>query len=471
MEALALATRSVPEWDLSDRLFERARDLGRLEERSRLAREVHDTIAQDLAGIVLQLQVARRHLPQGADAERHVLEAHKLAQRGLDETRRAVGALSPSGLQGRSLAEALAEEVAVFSRRTGVEASFVQQGDNATLDEQRAGALLRVAQEALRNVEKHATAGRVRVNLEVESGAGQQLCLLIADDGRGFALPPPADTRGAGFGLISMRERTRLAGGDLHIESSPGQGTRVHAHLPAPTREELDGTSPEQAASITIEPIRVLIVDDHPVAREGVRCLIEGGPNMRVIGEASDGVEGAARSLALRPDVILMDLQMPRLSGVATIRAVRETWPEARILVLTTFAQDEHLFEALRAGARGYLLKSANAEDLARAIETVHHGGALVQPELATRLVDRFGALAERAQMAKVLTEREAEVLRIVATGARNREIAASLVVSEKTVKHHIGQIHAKLGVRTRTEAVARARQLGLLALDPFAIA
>lgn len=132
MEALELAPRSVHEWDFSARLFEQARELGRVEERNRLAREVHDTVAQDLAGIALQLQVARRHLPPGADAERHILEAHQLAHRALDEARRAVWALSPSGLQDRSLAEALTDEVVAFSRRTGVEASFVQQGDNAT---------------------------------------------------------------------------------------------------------------------------------------------------------------------------------------------------------------------------------------------------------------------------------------------------------------------------------------------------
>jgi DNA-binding NarL/FixJ family response regulator len=166
-----------------------------------------------------------------------------------------------------------------------------------------------------------------------------------------------------------------------------------------------------------------------------------------------------------------MDLQMPRLSGVAAIRSLREAWPEARVLVLTTFGQDEHLFEALRAGARGYLLKSVGGDELAQAIQSVHAGGALVQPALTTRLVDRFGALAEREQLAETLTEREAEVLRLLATGARNREIAARLVVTEKTIKHHVGQIHAKLGVRTRTEAVARARQLGLLPLDAFAIA
>ena len=379
-------------------------------------------------------------------------------------------ALSPSGLQGRSLVEALAEEVSTFSRRTGVEASFVEQGDNASLDEQRAVALLRVAQEALRNVEKHATARRVRVRLEVEHGAGQQRSLSIVDDGRGFALPLPTDARGAGFGLISMRERSRLAGGDLYIESSRLRYTRPRTctrwqraqKSNVPRRSSWPSCPSSRSACSSSTTI---------LAREGIRRLVEGRPNMLVIGEASDGLEGAARCLALRPDVILMDLQMPQPTASPAFAQCARHWPEARVLVLTTFGEDEHFFEALRRSARipaeerrrGRSGRCDRDRSSWRRAGPAEAGHAFA--------VERFGALAERAQMAEVLTEREAEVLRLVATGARNRDIAAGLVVAEKTIKHHVGQIHAKLGVRTRTEAVARARQLGLLPLDSFAIA
>jgi DNA-binding NarL/FixJ family response regulator len=210
----------------------------------------------------------------------------------------------------------------------------------------------------------------------------------------------------------------------------------------------------------------VLLVDDHPLAREGVRRLLDSCPDIVVVGEASDGVEGVERALALRPDIVLMDLQMPRLSGVGALRAIRESWSDARVLILTTFAQDEHLFEALRAGARGYLLKDAGSEEVAAAIRTVHDGGSLVQPVMAERLLDRFGQLATREQLPEPLTDRELEVLGLAASGARNREIAERLVVSEKTVKYHLGQIYAKLAVAGRGEAVARARELGLLPLD-----
>jgi DNA-binding NarL/FixJ family response regulator len=166
-----------------------------------------------------------------------------------------------------------------------------------------------------------------------------------------------------------------------------------------------------------------------------------------------------------------MDLQMPRVSGVTAIRLLREAWSEARVLVLTAFAQDEYLFEALRAGARGYLLKSAEVDELVEAIQEVHAGRTLVTPSLTPRLVERVSWIDESSHIAEALTEREAEVLRLIATGARNRDVADQLVITENTVKHHIGQIHAKLGVRTRTQAVVRARRLGLLPIDDLAVA
>jgi DNA-binding NarL/FixJ family response regulator/signal transduction histidine kinase len=446
-------------------LYARARELGMAEERNRLAREVHDTLAQGLTAITLQLEAAERLMPPGAEAKRLVGEARTLARRSLAEARRAVWGLAPSPLDGRSLAEALADEVAGFGRRTGLAATFSARGEIPTLPGEHAAAILRVVQEALHNVEKHAKASRVRVELEhSEAGGSAQVSFLVADDGLGFDPGDPRAAGDGGFGLTSMQERMRLVGGRLDVESAPGWGARVRGHL------ALDGkrraASPEQPRPAAAEPIRVLLVDDHPLAREGIRRLLNGRDDVVVMGEAEDGVEGVERSLALRPDVILMDLQMPRLSGVGAIQALREQWSDARVLILTTFAQDEHLFEALRAGARGYLLKDAGPDELAAAIKTVHEGGSLVQPVMASRLLDRFGELATRERLPEALTEREVEVLRLVASGARNREIAEQLVVSEKTVKYHLGQAYAKLTVTGRTEAVARARELGLLPLD-----
>ena len=440
-------------------LYARAREVGVVEERNRLAREVHDTLAQGLTAIALQLETAERLLPPGAEAKRIVADAREQAHRSLDEARRAVWGLTARPLDGASLPEALQGEVERFGRRIGVPAQLSAEADGAPLTDEQATALLRVAQEALHNVEKHAEPTRVRVELQYDRASGL-LTLLVADDGKGFdrkALPGPD----GGFGLSGMRERMRLVGGDLEVESAPGWGTRVRARLhldPIVAASQLPAHPPD--------PIRVLLVDDHPLAREGLRRLLSDRDDVVVVGEAGDGLEGIERALALRPDVILMDLQMPRLSGVGAVQALHEEWPDARVLIVTTFAQDEHLFEALRAGARGYLLKDAGADELAAAIRTVHEGGSLVQPVMTARLLDRFGELATRERLPEALTEREVEVLRLAASGARNREIAERLVISEKTAKNTLSRVYGKLGAASRAEAVSRGRSLGLLPLD-----
>ncbi|MCC7369391.1 MAG: response regulator [Chloroflexi bacterium] len=441
-------------------LYGRAREVAVVEERNRLAREVHDTLAQGITAIALQLETAERLLPPGAEAKRIVADAREQAHRSLDEARRAVWGLTAKPLDGASLPEALQGEVERFERRTGVAARLTHDAEVEPLTDEQATALLRVAQEALHNVEKHAQATRVRVELVLDRGSGL-LTLLVADDGQGFdrrTLPGPD----GGFGLSGMRERMRLVGGELEVESAVGWGTRVQARL----HVESEPPAVEPALEHEAGPIRVLLVDDHPLAREGLRRLLEGRDDMVVVGEAGDGLQGVERALALRPDVVLMDLQMPRLSGVGAVQALREQWHDARVLIVTTFAQDEHLFEALRAGARGYLLKDAGPDALASAIKTIHEGGSLVQPTMAAKLIDRFGELATRDRLAEPLTEREIEILHLAAGGARNKEIADRLIISEKTVKNALSRLYGKLGANGRAEAIARGRALGLLPLD-----
>jgi DNA-binding NarL/FixJ family response regulator/signal transduction histidine kinase len=462
------------------RLYRQVRALAAAEERNRLAREVHDTLAQGLTAIALQLDAATLLLPAGANAAPLVTEARELTRRSLEEARRAVWGLHPSPLENRPLAEALEAEVGEFGRRSGVAASFELRGEALPLDAERATALFRIAQESLHNVEKHAQASRVRVELQfraadsLELGAeSAAIFLRVADDGRGFAPEAVQQTAEGGFGLCGMHERARLAGGTLEIESAPGWGTRLVAQMPLgrmPSAPEAEAP-PTEAAPASEAPIRVLIVDDHALARAGIRRLLDDTPAVVVVGEAADGLEGVEQALALRPDVVLMDLQLPRLSGVQAVRELRGHWPEARVLIVTTFAQDEHLFEALKAGARGYLLKDASRTELVQGIQTVHQGGSLVQPVVASRLLDRFGALERERELYEPLTEREREVLALVASGARTRAIAEQLVVSEKTVKYHLTQIYQKLNVSGRTGAVARARTLGLLPHDELLLA
>jgi DNA-binding NarL/FixJ family response regulator len=213
------------------------------------------------------------------------------------------------------------------------------------------------------------------------------------------------------------------------------------------------------------KPIRILIVDDHPVVREGLAGMISTQSDMRVVGEAGNGVEALRLAQSLTPDLILMDLQMPNLDGAAAIRQIRKEQPDCRILVLTAFDSDERILHSIEAGAQGYLLKGVPRDELFRAIRVVAEGGSLLQPSVAAKLLSRVGQMLKQEETAEHLTDREMEVLRLLARGNRNKEIAEALIISERTVKFHVGVIFQKLGVTNRAEAVSKAIQTGLVKL------
>jgi NarL family two-component system response regulator LiaR len=208
------------------------------------------------------------------------------------------------------------------------------------------------------------------------------------------------------------------------------------------------------------EPIRVLVVDDHAVVREGLRAFLELQDGMEVAGEAADGAAGVELAERIRPDVILMDLVMPRLDGLEAMRLVRERIPGARVIVLTSFLDDDKLLPALRAGAAGYLLKNAPPQELARAVRAAHAGEALLDPVVAARLIDALGRDSEPLDR---LTPREREVLVLIGRGFPNKLIARELGLSEKTVKTHVGHVLAKLAVTDRTQAAVIATRAGLV--------
>ena len=216
----------------------------------------------------------------------------------------------------------------------------------------------------------------------------------------------------------------------------------------------------------TERPIRVLIADDHTVVRDGLAAVLARRPDITVVGEASNGIEAVEKARQLRPDVILMDLRMPEMDGAEAMRRIREQDPDVRFLVLTTFDNDEYIFEAIQAGAKGYLLKDASREDLFRAVVAVYRGESLIQPAVASRVLDRFVELSRRTAPAETLSEREVEVLRLMARGSANKEIAGELYISESTVKTHIANIFQKLDVNDRTEAVTKALQKGIIRLE-----
>jgi len=203
--------------------------------------------------------------------------------------------------------------------------------------------------------------------------------------------------------------------------------------------------------------IRVLCVDDHPLLRKGIATMIRGEQDMSLIGEGTTGEEGIELFRRLKPDVTLMDLRLPGMSGVDAIIAIREEFPEARIIVLTTEEGDAKIQRALAAGARAYMLKTTPPEDIIQTIRDVHSGKKRVSPDVASQLAEHYGDEA--------LTAREIEVLHQLATGNRNQDIAKHLRISEQTVKIHVAHILGKLGVRDRTEAVAVATRRGIIQL------
>ena len=210
--------------------------------------------------------------------------------------------------------------------------------------------------------------------------------------------------------------------------------------------------------------IRVMIVDDHAVVREGLRTFLQLQDGIEVVGEAADGEEAVQRAAVLAPDVILMDLVMPGLDGVGAMRVLRERAPGSRVIVLTSFLDDERILPAIRAGAAGYLLKDVEPAELARAVRAACADEALIDPTVAARLLRRLGESPPAADEHLHLTRREHEVLELIAAGYSNKRIALELGIAEKTVKTHVGHLLAKLGVADRTQAALLAVRRGLVA-------
>lgn len=432
------------------------RDLGILEERNRLAREIHDTLAQSLSALVLDLSAHAADLLKSApellpDAEGMRL----LAQETLREVRRSIWSLQPGQLDGRTISEALKAEAAGL-QRFGISATLEVRGVPGALPPAVETALLRIAQEALANVRKHAQADTALVGLTFGE---HDLELRIDDNGRGLPEEAVAPSVDGGFGLGSMRERARGIGGELVIQPRPGGGTSLLCSVPrsgqatpAPPAPAAPARAPVHAAG----GVTVGIVDDHTLVREGLRRLLTDVPGITITLEAGDGEAGLEQVRRNPPDVLLLDMQMPKLNGLQLLERLRDLGLPTRVIILTTFSQDEMIYQAMRQGARGYLLKETTGQELQDAVFVVARGGTLLTPVAAGRLADRLHAR-------DALTEREREVLALLVEGLRDKETAARLGTSVKTVQFHVSNILGKLGARSRAEAVRIAIDRGLL--------
>jgi DNA-binding NarL/FixJ family response regulator len=230
----------------------------------------------------------------------------------------------------------------------------------------------------------------------------------------------------------------------------------------------LSETAAPAAGTLAVEPIRVLVVDDHALFRRGLQMVLEQEPDIEVVGEASDGQEAVAAAAEALPDVVLMDVRMPKRGGIDACTAIHETVPSAKIIMLTISDEEADLYEAIKAGAMGYLLKEISIEEVASAIRAVHGGQSLISPSMASKLLTEFASMIKKTDDRQQvptprLTDREMEVLKLVAKGLNNRDIAKQLFISENTVKNHIRNILEKLQLHSRMEAVVYAVREKLL--------
>lgn len=213
--------------------------------------------------------------------------------------------------------------------------------------------------------------------------------------------------------------------------------------------------------------IKVMIVDDHTVVRDGLSSMFGRQADFSMVGEAGNGVEAVRKAVEVEPDVILMDLRMPEMNGVEAMRQISDLNPNVKFIVLTTYDSDEYIFDAIEAGAKGYLLKDASREDLFNAVRAIHAGESLIEPRVATKVLNRMAQLSRQSRqpVPDSLSDREIEVLQLMAKGSANKQIAAELTISESTVKTHVANIFQKLDVNHRTEAVTNALQKGIIRL------
>ena len=400
-------------------------------------------------------------------------------------------------LVGVTLVEALSRAIEETAESLGLSSRVAFSGEERPLPSYTERLFYRIAQEALYQIQLHNNARRLRftfsygrdeVQMSIEDngtlpGVEAETPLPhFKDEGRAAAaneaeVPlPHFKEEGQSVDLLrsysALRHRIEHLGGSLEVISHIEQGTRIQARVPytlssvgdqitAPNLPPANASSVSET-SITTN-IRVLVVDGHAVSRAGLRHLLESYPDLHVIGEAADGVQAVSETLELGPQVVLMDAQLPNNQSMEALKQIKQLNLETRVLLLSAQEREEYLYETLRAGADGYVLKNIAPDELAHAVRAVARGEVLVQPQLAGRLLSRFGKQGRGNTPYETLTAREQEVLHLLARGMRNKEIATRLFVSERTVNFHLANIYQKLNVSGRTEALSKALEQGLI--------
>jgi DNA-binding NarL/FixJ family response regulator len=393
-------------------------------------------------------------------------------------------------LNGVSLSEALSRAVEETAEAADLSSRVIFSGEERPLTSDVERLMYRIIQEALEQVQRHINTHKLRFTLNF---GRDEVQMSIEDDGmltdeketslldeKQVSAPPftqaEEDARFATLGNLTthLRKRIEHLGGSLEINATAEQGTQVKARVPyvhhlhpettIPPLQEIERVSAQQASDRAENvPVRVLVVDAQAVTRAGLRRLLEGFQDIEVVGEAIDGVQAVSETMELGPQVVIMDALLPNGQSLEALRQIKQLNPDTHVLLLSSLDREDYLYETLRAGADGYVLKDIAANDLAQAVRTVARGEVLVQPQIAGRLISSFGKQTRGNQPYEALTAREQEVLRLLARGLRNKEIAARLFVSERTVNFHLANIYQKLNVSGRTEALSKALEQGLI--------
>lgn len=428
------------------------------EERSRVAAELHDAIGHAHVSLVMGLETVQSALAQDPlQAQQRLASLLEHARASFGSIRSHIHGMAPA--EGEDLVVALRRLTEQLQENTGIAGTFETQGERVAAPASHQLLLIRCAQEAMTNAVKHGHARRVDCQLTYTR---DEVAVLVRDDGRGSEQLEP------GFGLSSMRERLQAYGGSLDIGSGRQAGTSVRCALPLPNMH------PERVD----RPIRILIADDEQLVRESLHFLFGQEAGIEVLGTAAHGKEVLAMLERDRPDVLLMDVRMPEMDGLACTQEVKARYPQVKVILITTVDEVDLAVAAIEAGAEGYLLKSIHPMELLASVRMLYQGGTLVDQAMARTLVAKMKQLRQSEAEQDMgdasgkadadgdpfgLTEREREVLDGLAQGLKYRQIAEQLYLSEGTVRNYISTLYAKLGVRDRQSAANVGREAGLL--------
>jgi DNA-binding NarL/FixJ family response regulator/signal transduction histidine kinase len=451
--------------DITDRketdrkMLEQQRALAALEEREYLARELHDNLGQVMGYIHLQVQTAAQQLRDGQVelCQATLQQLNEVSQDSYSDLREFLLGLRQKFSEAPDFFTALQKYTQDYSRAYGLPINLCCPDNLGTirLDPAAEVHLLRIIQEALSNIRKHAHATKATIFFSRADGSTQ---VMIEDDGQGFdpadQHTSAADDQAEGefhFGMDIMGERAQELGGSLQVLSAPGQGTRILVRLP---------DQHPQASSPRVSGLRVVLADDHPLFRDGLRNLLQ-ARGVKVVGLAQNGLEAVERALALQPDVVILDIQMPEMDGLEACRQIKAQAPGMRVLMLTMASNANTLFEAVRAGASGYLLKDLDADQFLDRLEALVRGETPIASSMAGPLLQEFASHPEALDEKEVLNARQQEVLALMAQNLTYAQIAQRLYLSESTVKYHAGQIMEKLGTDSRSAALAEATRRG----------